>query len=42
MARSVKKGPFVDERLLKRIHEMNSKKEKRVLKTWSQIGRAHV
>jgi small subunit ribosomal protein S19 len=36
MARSVKKGPFVDERLLARIHEMNTKKEKRVLKTWSR------
>ena len=36
MARSVKKGPFVDERLLKRVHEMNTKKEKRVLKTWSR------
>ena len=34
MARSVKKGPYVDERLLARIHEMNTKKEKRVLKTW--------
>jgi len=38
MARSVKKGPFVDERLLGRIHEMNSKKEKRVLKTWSRAS----
>jgi len=36
MARSVKKGPYVDERLLGRIHEMNTKKEKRVLKTWSR------
>jgi small subunit ribosomal protein S19 len=36
MARSVKKGPYVDERLLARIHEMNTKKEKRVLKTWSR------
>jgi small subunit ribosomal protein S19 len=36
MARSVKKGPYVDERLLSRIHEMNTKKEKRVLKTWSR------
>jgi small subunit ribosomal protein S19 len=38
MARSVKKGPFVDERLLKRIHEMNTRKEKRVLKTWSRAS----
>jgi len=38
MARSVKKGPFVDARLLMRIHEMNTKKEKRVLKTWSRAS----
>jgi len=38
MARSVKKGPFVDERLLGRIVEMNNKKEKRVLKTWSRAS----
>ena len=38
MARSVKKGPFVDERLLARVHEMNTKKEKRVLKTWSRAS----
>jgi small subunit ribosomal protein S19 len=38
MARSVKKGPFVDERLLGRIVEMNNKREKRVLKTWSRAS----
>ena len=38
MARSVKKGPYVDERLLARVHEMNTKKEKRVLKTWSRAS----
>ena len=38
MARSVKKGPFVDARLLMRIHDMNTKKEKRVLKTWSRAS----
>ncbi len=38
MARSVKKGPFIDERLLARIHTMNQKKEKRVLKTWSRAS----
>ena len=38
MARSVKKGPYVDERLLLRIHDMNTKKEKRVLKTWSRAS----
>ena len=36
MARSVKKGPYVDERLLARIHDLNGKTEKRVLKTWSR------
>ena len=36
MSRSVKKGPFVDARLLARVHDMNTKNEKRVLKTWSR------
>ena len=36
MGRSLKKGPFVDERLLKRILEMNEAGEKRVVKTWSR------
>ena len=36
MARSVKKGPFVDDHLLKRIREMNKKNEKRVIQTWSR------
>ena len=36
MGRSLKKGPFVDERLLKRILEMNESGEKRVIKTWSR------
>ena len=36
MGRSVKKGPFVHEKLLKRIVEMNEAGEKRVLKTWSR------
>ena len=36
MSRSVKKGPFVDARLLARIHELNEKNEKKVLKTWSR------
>lgn len=38
MARSVKKGPYVDARLLARIHDMNTRKEKRVLKTWSRAS----
>lgn len=36
MSRSLKKGPFVQEALLKRIVEMNKKGEKKVLKTWSR------
>ncbi len=36
MSRSVKKGPFVQEVLLKRVQEMNEKNEKKVLKTWSR------
>ena len=36
MSRSLKKGPFVDARLLKRIIEMNEAGEKRVLKSWSR------
>ena len=36
MGRSVKKGPFVDERLMKRIVEMNEAGQKRVVKAWSR------
>ncbi|MGI6264522.1 MAG: 30S ribosomal protein S19 [Acutalibacteraceae bacterium] len=36
MGRSVKKGPFVQPVLLKRIQEMNQSGEKRILKTWSR------
>lgn len=36
MSRSVKKGPFINEKLLSRIVEMNEKNEKKVLKTWSR------
>jgi small subunit ribosomal protein S19 len=38
MARSVKKGPFVHESLLKRVGSMNSRNEKRVVKTWSRAS----
>jgi small subunit ribosomal protein S19 len=38
MARSVKKGPFVQESLLKRVRTMNGKNEKRVVKTWSRAS----
>jgi small subunit ribosomal protein S19 len=36
MSRSVKKGPFVDPKLLARLQQMNEKNEKKVLKTWSR------
>ena len=36
MGRSVKKGPYVQPVLLKRVQEMNNASEKRVLKTWSR------
>ena len=38
MGRSVKKGPFVQPVLLKRIQEMNKAGEKRILKTWSRAS----
>lgn len=36
MGRSLKKGPFADDHLLKKIDAMNSANEKRVIKTWSR------
>ena len=36
MSRSVKKGPFIQPVLLKRVEEMNAAGEKKVLKTWSR------
>ncbi len=36
MSRSVKKGPFVDAKLLKRVQLLNEKNDKEVLKTWSR------
>ena len=36
MGRSIKKGPFVEEKLYNRIVKMNEAGEKRVLKTWSR------
>jgi small subunit ribosomal protein S19 len=38
MGRSLKKGPFVDPKLLKRIEAMNERKEKKVLRTWSRAS----
>ena len=36
MARSVKKVPFVDDHILKKIRGLNKKNEKRVMQTWSR------
>ena len=36
MSRSLKKGPFCEERLLNRIKEMNNNNEKHTVKTWSR------
>jgi small subunit ribosomal protein S19 len=38
MSRSLKKGPFVESRLMERIRRLNEKKEKKVLKTWSRTS----
>jgi small subunit ribosomal protein S19 len=42
MSRSVKKGPFVEARLLGRIEEMNKRNEKKVVKTWSRASVIYV
>jgi len=36
MTRSLKKGPFVDEHLQKKVLALNESREKRVIKTWSR------
>jgi len=36
MSRSIKKGPFVDPKLLKKIEAMNKANERRVVKTWAR------
>ncbi|HWQ02017.1 MAG TPA: 30S ribosomal protein S19 [Gaiellaceae bacterium] len=38
MSRSSKKGPFVEERLMKRIEEMNTSGSKRMIRTWSRTS----
>ncbi len=38
MSRSIKKGPYVEAKLLARIEEMNKVNEKKVLKTWSRAS----
>lgn len=36
MTRSLKKGPYIDLQLLKKIEELNSSNQKRVIKTWAR------
>lgn len=36
MARSIKKGPFIDDHLIKKIEAMNQSGEKKIIKTWSR------
>ena len=36
MARSVKKGPYIDDKLLLKVEVMNSRNEKKVVKTWAR------
>ena len=36
MARSIKKGPYIDEKLLKKIMNMENEGKKKVIKTWSR------
>jgi len=36
LPRSLKKGPFVDEKLMKKVRDMGSSGEKKLIKTWSR------
>lgn len=36
MSRSLKKGPYIDAKLLVKVQQMNDKSEKKVIKTWSR------
>ncbi len=36
MARSTKKGPYIDKKLLRKVEELNESGKKRVIKTWSR------
>ena len=38
MSRSLKKGPFIDPKLLKKIEAMNQRGEKKVVRTWSRAS----
>ena len=38
MSRSIKKGPYVSERLYQRVSDLNEKNQKQVLRTWSRAS----
>jgi len=38
MSRSLKKGPFIEPKLLKKVEAMNARNEKKVIKTWSRAS----
>lgn len=38
MPRSVRKGPFIDEKLLRKVEAMNSRNERNVVRTWSRAS----
>lgn len=38
MSRSLKKGPFISPKLLKKVEAMNSRNEKKVIRTWSRAS----
>ncbi len=38
MSRSIKKGPYIDGKLLRKVEAMNSSNQKRVIKTWSRAS----
>jgi small subunit ribosomal protein S19 len=38
MSRSAKKGPYIDEKLLKKVEKMNSSGQKAVIKTWARAS----
>ena len=38
MARSIRKGPFIQQALLDKVTVLNQKNEKKVIKTWSRAG----
>lgn len=38
MGRSVKKGPYIDESLIKKVNGLNAKNDKRVIKSWARAS----